>query len=230
VTAPFAGTQRLYDAVYSWKDYPAEVERLRPYLRGSTILDVACGTGGHIQHLRGAFEVVGVDIDPGMLEIAGEKNPGVEMLVADMRDFDLGRRFGTVLCLFSSIGYLESVLDLNAALACFARHTEPGGAVLVEPWLRRGEFELRPPRLFSHEADGSTVARMGLVEVDGDFTNIRFHYLVGAPGRLEHIEEVHRTRLFSDAEYRGAFAAAGLTVGYDSAGPMGRGIYFGEPA
>ncbi|MDQ6919247.1 MAG: class I SAM-dependent methyltransferase [Candidatus Dormibacteraeota bacterium] len=228
MTAPFAGTQHLYDAVYSWKDYPAEVERLRPYLRGSTILDVACGTGGHIQHLSGAYEVVGVDIDPGMLEVAREKNPGVELKVADMRDFELGRRFGTVLCLFSSIGYLGSVAELNSALACFARHSEEGGAVLVEPWLRREKFELQPPRLFSHEADGSTVARMGLVEVDGEFTNIRFHYLIGSPGRIEHVEEVHRTRLFSDAEYRAAFEAAGLAVGYDEGGPMGRGLYFGS--
>ena len=228
MTAPFAGTQHLYDAVYSWKDYPAEVERLRPYLRGSTILDVAGGTGGHIQHLSGAYEVEGVDIDPGMLEVAREKNPGVELKVADMRDFDLGRRFGTVLCLFSSIGYLGSVAQLNSALMCFARHTEDGGAVLVEPWLRRDAFELQPPRLFSHEAGGSTVARMGLVEVDGEFTNIRFHYLIGSPGRIEHIEEVHRIRLFSDAEYRAAFEAAGLTVGYEEGGPMGRGLYFGS--
>lgn len=230
MSGPFAGTQQLYDAVYSWKDYPAEVERLRPYLRGSTILDVACGTGGHIQHLRGAFEVVGVDIDPGMLQVAREKNPGIELRQADMRDFDLGRRFATVVCLFSSIGYLASVADLQRALACFARHAEPGGTVLVEPWLRRGEFKIQPPRLFSHEADGRTVARMGLVEVDGDFTNIRFHYLVGSPGRLEHIEEVHRTRLFSDAEYRDAFESAGLTVAFDAAGPMGRGLYVGTRA
>ena len=71
--APFGRSQRLYDAVYSWKDYAAEAERLQPHLRGTSILDVACGTGGHIPHLRGAYEVVGVDIDPGMLDIAREK-------------------------------------------------------------------------------------------------------------------------------------------------------------
>jgi SAM-dependent methyltransferase len=228
VTAPFAGSQRLYDAVYSWKDYPAEVERLRRYLRGSTILDVACGTGGHIQHLRGAYEVVGVDIDPDMLQIAREKNPGVELRTDDMRDFDLGRRIGTVLCLFSSIGYVGSVDELQAALASFARHTEAGGAVLVEPWLRREVFEPRPPLLMSHEADGVTVARMGLNEVEGDFANLHFHYLVGSLGRLEHFEEVHHLRLFSDAEYRGAFEAVGLTVAFDPEGPVGRGLYFGS--
>lgn len=227
MSAPFAGSQRLYDAVYSWKDYPAEVERLRPYLRGSTILDVACGTGGHIQNLRGAYEVVGIDIDPDMLEIARKKNPGVELGTADMRDFDLGRRFGTVLCLFSSIGYAGTVGELNSAVACFGRHTEAGGAVLVEPWLRREGFEPRPPLLMSHEADGVTVARMGLTEVDGDFANLHFHYLVGSAGRLEHFEEVHRLRLFSDAEYRGAFEAAGLIVAFDPEGPMGRGLYAG---
>jgi SAM-dependent methyltransferase len=175
VTAPFAGSQRLYDAVYSWKDYPAEVERLRQYLRGSTIHDVACGIGGHIQHLRGAFEVVGVDIDPGMLEIAREKNPGVELRTADMRDFDLGRRFGTVLCLFSSIGYVGSVDELHTALACFARHAEAGGVVLVEPWLRREAFEPRPPLLMSHQADGVTVARTVAYDPEGPMGRGLYH-------------------------------------------------------
>jgi SAM-dependent methyltransferase len=60
-------------------------------LRGSIIRDVTCSTGGHIRRLRGAFDVVGVDIDPYVLEIAREKNPGVEPRTADMREFDLGR-------------------------------------------------------------------------------------------------------------------------------------------
>jgi SAM-dependent methyltransferase len=228
VSVPFAGSQHLYDAIYSWKDYPAEAERLRPLLRGDSILDVACGTGGHIPHLRGAFEVVGVDIDPAMVEIARRKNPGVELHVADMRAFDLGRTFGSVICLFSSIAYLQSVEDLEAALRCFARHAEPGGAVLVEPWVQKDSFQSRPPQLLSHQGDELTIARMGHVEVAGDFSLLHLHYLVGSKEGVQHLQEVHTLRLFTDAEYRGAFEAAGLTVEHDPEGPMGRGLYAGR--
>ncbi len=225
--APFVHSQRLYDAVYSWKDYAAEAERLQPYLRGASILDVACGTGGHIPHLRGAYEVVGVDIDPGMLEIAREKNPGVEFHLGDMRSLELGRTFGTVMCLFSSIGYLPTASDLDRALACFARHAEPGGAVLVEPWIKAGDFEPRLPQPVIGEAEGLRVARMTRLELQGDSTVLTIHYLVGSEGGIEHLEEVHRLRVFSDEEYTGAFARSGLEVEFDPEGPMGRGLYAG---
>ena len=225
--APFGRSQRLYDAVYSWKDYAAEAERLQPHLRGTSILDVACGTGGHIPHLRGAYEVVGVDIDSGMLDIAREKNPGAEFHAGDMRYFELSRTFGTVMCLFSSIGYLPTVSDLDRALACFARHVEPGGAVLIEPWIKAGEFEPRLPQSVIGESDGLRVARMTLLELEGDSTVLTMHYLVGSEGRIDHLQEVHRLRLFSDEEYRGAFERAGLAVELDADGPMGRGLYIG---
>jgi trans-aconitate methyltransferase len=40
-----------------------------------------------------AFRVEGLDVDPGMVDIARAKHPDVPIHVADMVDFDLGRRF-----------------------------------------------------------------------------------------------------------------------------------------
>ena len=72
---------------------------------------------------------------------------------------------------------------------------------------------------------------MALVRrVDRDETLLRFQYLVGRADSIEHFEEDHRLRLWSDAEYRGAFDRAGLSVDYDAEGPVGRGLYIGRKA
>ena len=58
----------------------------------ASLLDVACGTGAHLRHLRSRYEVVGLDIDPGMLEQAREALPGVTLVEGDMRSFGLAQR------------------------------------------------------------------------------------------------------------------------------------------
>jgi SAM-dependent methyltransferase len=136
----FRRSARLYDAVYaSIRDYPreaAELDRLiqerRPGAR--TLLDIACGTGAHLEHLTG-YEVEGLDLDPEMLGVARERLPNVPLHEGDMADFELGKRFDAVVCMFSSIGYVRTAERLRSAVASMARHLEPGGVLIVEPWL-----------------------------------------------------------------------------------------------
>jgi len=111
--AVFENTAQVYDLIYEFngKDYRTESEVIEQLIRlrapgAKTLLDVACGTGGHLVHLRQPFDVAGLDLDEGMLDIARRRLPGVELVNGDMRSFDLGRKFDAVVCLFSSIGYL----------------------------------------------------------------------------------------------------------------------------
>ena len=123
----FSRSARIYDAIYaSIRDYPheaAELDRLiqdrRPGAR--TLLDVACGTGAHLEHLT-AYEVEGLDLDPEMLAVARERLPEVSFHEGDMADFDLGKRFDAVVCLFSSIGYVRTEERLRSAIASMAGH------------------------------------------------------------------------------------------------------------
>src|SRR5688572_25745977 len=108
----FSKSARFYDAIYSFKDYAAEAIEVQDLIQSRnpearTLLDVACGTGLHLQHLAGTFDVAGLDLDPELLRIAGERVPDVPLHEADMRTFDLGERFDAITCLFSSIGYVS---------------------------------------------------------------------------------------------------------------------------
>ncbi|MGD8818096.1 MAG: class I SAM-dependent methyltransferase, partial [Acidobacteriota bacterium] len=126
----FSESAQLYDLIYSsFKDYPAEAafiaERLRRERPGCRpVLDAACGTGEHARLLaeEHGFEVDGIDVEPGFIEIARSKNPGGRFRVADMADFSLSQRYDAVICLFSSIGYLKTLERVTAALRCFTAH------------------------------------------------------------------------------------------------------------
>lgn len=226
---------RLYDRIYAFKDYAGESGRLRDLIRerapaARTLLDVACGTGMHLQHLRAWFEVEGVDLDPELLAIAGERLPGVPLTVGDMTTLELGRRFDAVTCLFSAVGYVVTEERLRATAAALARHLEPGGLLVVEPWLTPEAWRDGHVGAVFVDDEELKLARINSARREGRVSVLELHYLVGTPAAVERFEETHRLGLFSEDEYRGAFEAAGLQVEHDPEGLTGRGLWIARRA
>ena len=230
----FRKSQRFYDALYSWKDYPAEVERLRSIIRerapeAESLLDVACGTGKHLELLRAHFRVEGVDLDPAMLAIARTRlGDDVPLHVGDMIDLDLGRRFDVVTCLFSSVGYVRTPDRLNRAVGTLGRHAAPGGLVILEPWFTPDQWTAGHVHAIFVDQDDLKLARMSVSEPVTDPLTVRFHYLVASPQGVERFTEDHVMGMFTHDAYLEAFEAAGLEVEHDPKGLMGRGLYVGR--
>lgn len=227
----FDKTAELYDLFYDWKDYAAEAAKVRDLVAARnqgarTLLDVACGTGRHLEHLRDGYAVEGLDLDESLLAVAAERLPGVALHHADMRDFELGRTFDVVTCLFSSIGYVRTVENLERAIGTMARHLAPSGVLLVEPWFAPEQFDPHHiGRVVVAERPDLQAVRMNGSRVDGTLSILDFHYLVARPGTVEHLTETHTLGLFTAEEYRAAFERAGLTVEHDEEGLMGRGLW-----
>ncbi|NJP66747.1 class I SAM-dependent DNA methyltransferase [Streptomyces spiramenti] len=230
----------IYDLIHEGrgKDYPGESELVEQQIRArrpdaSSLLDVACGTGAHLQYFVKTFQhVEGTDISADMLEGAARRLPGVRFSEGDMSDFDLGRTFDAVTCLFASIGHLSSVEQLNSAVAAFGRHTNPGGVVVVDPWWFPDTF--LPGHVVADvikgEADGEekTVVRMSHTSVEDGATRMNVHYLVAdSPSGIRHFAKSARIMLFHREEYETAFTLAGLTPTFVPGGPAGRGLFVG---
>lgn len=231
----FTKSATLYDAIYAamGKDYLSEAQRLHELIQqhkqcaGNTLLDVACGTGGHLALLRQWYDLEGLDLDAGMLVIARQRCPDVVFHQADMADFELERQYDAIVCLFSSIGYVKTLERLHQTLQTMTRHLHPGGVVIIEPWLTPGVYQTGGVHAQFVDQPDLKIARMNISEVDGRVSVIDFHYLVATPQGIEHFTECHELGLFFHDEYLGAFVASGLDVVYDAQGLMGRGLYIG---
>jgi 2-polyprenyl-3-methyl-5-hydroxy-6-metoxy-1,4-benzoquinol methylase len=63
----------------------------------ATVLDAGCGSGRvAIELARRGIEVVGVDVEESMLEVARQRAPALTWIVSDLADLDLARRFDVV--------------------------------------------------------------------------------------------------------------------------------------
>jgi SAM-dependent methyltransferase len=228
----FTGSARYYDALYAWKDYADEAEVLHQTIQqrnpwAQTLLDVACGTGRHLEHLRKTYTVEGLDLDPELLEIAAGRLPNVPLHLGDMAEFDLGRTFDVVTCLFSSIAYSKTRETLDRAVANLARHTARRGLVILEPWILPEEYRYDEVHATFVDEPTLKIARINTSGPRGPVTVLDFHYTVGTPEGIETFTERHEVGLFSHEDYLGALTNAGLTPYHSPHGLMGRGLYIG---
>jgi len=229
----FAKSAEFYDAMYAtFKDYKAESAELAALLRRlnprcALVLDVACGTGEHLHHLTmtHGFEVAGLDLDQGLLDVARQKTPQARLLCADMLSFDLPDRFDAILCLFSSIAYVKSLDAVERVFRRFRSHLRPDGVVVVEPWFEPGQ--LNPQFVMRQEfvVGGMNVERQGHTDVVDRLSIVHFDYRIVERGEERTEAESHELGLFTRGEMLAAFASADLAAEYDPAGLTGRGLY-----
>ena len=223
-----------YDLIHAGKPYRQDARAIRSlaerYARRScrSLLEVACGSGRFLQEFTRWYECEGLDASPSMLVRARRRLPGVRLTLGQMESFDLARQFDIVTCLFSSIGYARSRRDLRRTLRNLARHTAPGGVVLVEPWLTPSALRLGLVDHVVARSNGTTVVRMNGCRLRRGRSVLDFHFLVGRGGRVEHLVETHDLGLFDPSTMRSAFRAAGLSVRYLARGlATRRGLYLG---
>lgn len=226
---------RYYDLIYSQKDYGAEAARIKELIArykkspGNELLDVACGTGHHLKHLKDDFSCTGVDISDEMLMIARGNVGEVDFQQSDMTSLELGRQFDAITCLFSSIGYARTLSNLRKTMEGFARHLKSGGVVLIEPWLTREVYRVGSPYMETYDGEEVKIARLSVSRSDGDVSVIDFHYLIAEKDKgVKHFVDRHELGLFGVDETLEIMEDVGLQAQYLTEGLASRrGLYVG---
>ena len=225
---------RYYDKIYHWKDYEKESSKIlevlaKHQIESGTMLDVACGTGAHIPYLQNAFEIEGVDLNGHMLEIAREKFPNTQFHQGDMRDFDLGKQFDVVVCLFSAIAYMTTPADLQKAINNFKRHLKPGGLMIFEGFIEAENFVPNRPSMHNVDEPNLKISRMNLARREGDLVTIDFYFQVATPEGVFRSEERHVLNMFQNGVYLNCMEKADLAAKFMEEGLMhSRGLFIGK--
>ena len=110
------------------------IDTLAP--RGARILDAGCGSGRHAGYLAEAgHEVVGVDVDPVLIDAAKEDFPDGTWLVGDLAELDLAARgitegFDAILCAGNVMTFLAPSTR-HEVLRRMARHLRADGRAVI---------------------------------------------------------------------------------------------------
>lgn len=142
--------------------------------RRARVLDAGCGAGRLGGYLaRQGHTVVGVDLDPVLIEAAQEDFPGPAWLVGDLAELDLPARdlaqpFDGIVCAGNVMTFLHP--DTRAdVLRRFGVHLTPEGRAIVGFGAGRG---------YSFDAYAADVAEAGL-RIDARFSSWDLHRFTG---------------------------------------------------
>lgn len=127
--------------------YYAAIERLVRFVvpPDATVLEIGCGTGDLLAATKPAHGL-GLDLSPGMIEIARRRHPELEFVVADAETLDAPELRARTFDYIIMSDVVGSIPDVWSAFRALRRVCNPGTRVIItyynfvwEPLLRAGE-------------------------------------------------------------------------------------------
>lgn len=126
-----AFAQRFRDLAAAGQDVHGEatfVESLVP--PPARVLDAGCGTGRvAIRLTERGYDVVGVDVDQAMLDVARADAPDLDWRQGDLATFDLGETFDVAVLAGNIVPFLEPG-TLTSAAERLAAHLDEAGVLI----------------------------------------------------------------------------------------------------
>lgn len=226
---------KYYDLLYSFKDYKEEAETVKRLIKkykksaGKDLLEMACGTGRHIQYFKKDFKILATDINAGMLSEARKKVKGITFKQADMANFNLHKKFDVIICLFSSIGYIKTYSNLEKTINNFSRHLKSGGVTIIDPWHTKATYKLGSAHLTTYEGDDIKIARASVSKSHGIISVMDMHYLIAERDKdVKHFVDRHELAMFEPKKILQIMKKAGLEAKFLRDGTIrDRGVYVG---
>jgi SAM-dependent methyltransferase len=180
------------------------------------ILELACGTGNlTIPLALAGYEMVGLDLSPEMLAVAGEKAAeaglAIEFVCQDMRTPYEGEGVDAVICFYGGLNFLDSQESLRAGMAAAYGALRPGGLFAFEQF---GAGKMRA--IFN----GTRAADMGEFYVvtdsrtdeTGQVTHNVTFFLREEDGRYRREEERHCLRIHPAEEVKSLLEEGGFSL------------------
>jgi len=130
-----------YDEIIRWNGYSLEDEiflideliEKNSNFWAVEILEVACGTGVVAKELeKKGYNVIGLDISEKMLKKAEKIFPKEKLILWDMTDFDLWKKFDVILCNNNSINHLLELEDWEKFFKMTYKHLKKWWIIIFD--------------------------------------------------------------------------------------------------
>ena len=135
-----------YDELYSDKDYGAECGLIIKVIGDSdinvnSILDVGCGTGGHLIPLaQHGYKLTGIDPSDSMLDVAriksidNEVHDSIDLINGNAAEFSCSKEHDFAIMMFAVIGYHSSNAEVIACLRNIKKNLRTGASLVFDFW------------------------------------------------------------------------------------------------
>jgi SAM-dependent methyltransferase len=225
----FGEYAQFYDTFYADKDYDREVEFVLDLYRRAKgqlplrVLDLGCGTGGHmLPLLRRGIVVRGVDRSEEMVERANAKlaragtGDRAQVVCGDIRTYRGDATFDLVVSMFAVVGYLTSNDDLMRGFQTARAHLSQGGVFVFDVWHGSAVLHTLPEtRIHEFPAAGGSTLRLVTPTLDcvRQVVSVDYRILTLDAGALKgDVRETHEMRYFFIQELAALLERAGMRV------------------
>lgn len=193
---------KYYDLIYQDKLYDKETRFVQVLIKkygitGKRVLDVGCGTGRHAAILnKKGFDVVGVDLNKEMLNIAKKKNKRIKFLQGNMRTFNLKEEFDIILCLFSTIHYARNYEEIRKTLKNFYKHLRKGGILIFDMGMTEEIWAGSRSQVVKKSAKSVELVRFSVSRRENNFAILGMAYVLYKNKKFYFESEEHKLGIF----------------------------------
>ncbi len=183
-----------------WADYIREI--FEKYGREPrTILEMACGTGNLTHELaQDGYRLTAFDLSEEMLAQAYKKlgrYKNVNLLNLDMIDFELNRKYDSVIAICDSINYILQEEDLLSSFKNVYEHLEDGGLFIFDINSYYKLKEIIGKNTFVSEGENTFYSWQNYYDDKYDICDFFLTFFVeGQDGKYTRFDEEHSEKAY----------------------------------
>lgn len=129
---------KIYDLLYSHKDYEKEVNYILTKCRKGTLLDVGAGTLSHSILLSNHFKgILATDYSQSMLDVGMTKVKSLNINNINVFCGDLSEikdSFDTVISMFNVVNHILTIEEIKSFFGLIVRLMKPDGVFVFDAW------------------------------------------------------------------------------------------------
>ncbi len=201
-----------------WAEAPgvaAAVQKIAGLKKGSSVLDAGCGPGRiSVELALLGMDVTGVDLMQNELDAAAESatDEGVdlELIKADLRNFESKKKFDAAINLYTSFGYCDTVEEDIQILKSIKNSLKKDGFFILENISREIAVQYFTPGEWFERAGKTVLTEFSVV---GAWEGLRSKWILIDNKSGQRLEHEFVQRLYSAVELKRIL----LGIGFSSA-------------